>query len=110
MAAAEYPGRDVFGVQLALEEALVNAVKHGNGGDPARSVCVGYRVTDRRVLAEVQDEGPGFDPRQIPDPTASENLDRPCGRGVLLMQHYMTWVRYHVPCNRVTLCKERSAF
>jgi serine/threonine-protein kinase RsbW len=108
MATAGYTDRDVFGMMLALEEALVNAVKHGNGNDPHKSVRLRYQVTGRRVLAEVEDEGPGFDPAQVPDPTAPENLDRPCGRGLLLMRSYMTWVRHNERGNWVSLCKERS--
>jgi serine/threonine-protein kinase RsbW len=106
MATAGYTDRDVFGMMLALEEALVNAVKHGNGNDPHKSVRVRYQVIGRRVLAEVEDDGPGFDPAQVPDPTAPENLDRPCGRGLLLMRSYMTWVRHNERGNGVSLCKE----
>jgi serine/threonine-protein kinase RsbW len=109
MVAAEYPGRDAFAMRLALEEALVNAVKHGNGNDPAKSVRVSYRVTAQRVLTEVEDEGPGFDPGEVPDPTAPENLERSSGRGLFLMRSYMTWIRYNERGNRVALCKERSA-
>jgi serine/threonine-protein kinase RsbW len=109
MVAADYPGRDVFGMHQALGEALVNAVVHGNGGDPAKSVRVRYRVTDRRVQAQVEDEGPGFDPEAVPDPTAPENLTRPSGRGLLLMRHFMTWVHHNERGNWVRLCKERSA-
>ena len=59
--------------------------------------------------AEVEDEGPGFDPGRVPDPTLPENPDRPGGRGLPLMRHFMTWVRFSRPGNRVTLCKYRSA-
>jgi serine/threonine-protein kinase RsbW len=108
MAAADYPDEDVFGMHLALEEALFNAVKHGNRGDPEKRVRLRYRVTARRVLAEVEDEGTGFKLEQVPDPTAAENLDRPGGRGLLLMRSFMTWVRYNERGNWVSLCKERS--
>ena len=108
MITADYPARDLFGMHLALEEALVNAVKHGNGGDPDKSVSVRYRVTDRQVLAEVEDEGPGFDQDEVPDPTAPQNLGRPEGRGLFLMRAYMTQIRYNERGNRVALCKERS--
>ena len=53
MTAADYPPRDLFGMRLALEEALSNAVRHGNRNDPARRVRVRYRVTARRTLAEI---------------------------------------------------------
>jgi serine/threonine-protein kinase RsbW len=109
MAAAGYPEDDVFAVCLGLNEALLNAVLHGNGRDPAKRVRVSYRVTAERVVAEVEDEGPGFDPDNVPDPRAPENLERLGGRGLLLMQAYLTWVRYNRRGNGVTLCKCRSA-
>jgi serine/threonine-protein kinase RsbW len=109
MAGLAYPRRDILGVRLALEEAMVNALKHGHRGDPAKAARVRYRVTTDKVMAEVVDEGPGFDPGRVADPLAGENLDRPCGRGLLLMRHYMTWVRFNPRGNAVTLCKCRAA-
>ena len=109
LAGLGYSSRDCAGVRLALEEAVVNGLRHGNGGDPARRVWVRYHFRPDSLLAEVEDEGPGFDPRLVPDPTLSENLDRPGGRGLLLMRHYMSWVRFSRRGNRVTLCKYRSA-
>ena len=108
MAAEGYPQLDLFGMRLALEEAVANAVKHGNRGDPAKSVFVRDRVTPGQTLAEVEDQGAGFDPGRVPDPLAPENLERPCGRGLLLMRSYMTWVRYNDRGNAVSLCLARS--
>ena len=108
MAAAGYPDRDRFAVRLALEEAVANAVKHGHQGDPAKRVRVGYRVRADRVLMEVEDQGAGFDPRRVADPRDPENLDKPCGRGLLLMRSYTTWLRFNARGNRVTLCRARS--
>src|SRR5262249_47092972 len=79
MAAAGYTDKDVFGMRLALEEAIVNAVKHGHQGDATKEVQVRYRVTPQQVLVEVEDQGPGFDPSEVPDPLAPENLERPSG-------------------------------
>jgi serine/threonine-protein kinase RsbW len=110
MAFRGYPDADVFAVRLAVEEAIVNAVKHGNGGDPAKEVCVRCKVGAERVLVEVEDQGRGFNPDRVPDPLALENLERSCGRGVFLMRYYLTWVRYNEQGNRVTLCKRRSLF
>jgi serine/threonine-protein kinase RsbW len=108
MAAEGYAEKARFGMRLALEEALVNAVKHGNQSDPTKCVRVGYQVTAKAVLVEVEDEGAGFDPDKVPDPCAPENLERPSGRGLLLMRSYMTSVRFN-PCgNRVTLYKRRT--
>jgi serine/threonine-protein kinase RsbW len=108
MAAAGYPEQDRIGFRLALEEALVNAIRHGNRGDPSRRVRVRLQVGPDRVLAEVEDEGEGFGPARVPDPRAPENLGRPGGRGLQLMRHYTSWLRYNRLGNCVTLCKERS--
>ena len=97
--------RDVFGIRLALEEALVNAIKHGNGMDRAKKVLVKYLVDIDRFEITIRDEGPGFDPADVPDPTAVENLERPCGRGLMLMRYYMTNVEYSERGNVVTMSK-----
>jgi serine/threonine-protein kinase RsbW len=102
-----YPPRDCLGVRLALEEAVVNGLRHGNGGDPTKRVRVRYDVGPAAVLAEVEDEGHGFDPSRVPDPTLPENWERTGGRGLLLMRHYMTWVQFSARGNRVTLFKAR---
>lgn len=104
-----FPPRDVFGVRLALEEALVNAIKHGNGMDPDKSVKILWRIDDASVLVEIEDEGPGFVPEEVPDPTAEENLERPCGRGIMLMRSFMSRVEYNERGNRVILEKRREA-
>src|SRR5438270_3421574 len=88
MAFRGYPEADVFAVRLALEEAVINAIKHGNKSDPAKEVCIRCKVGAERVLVEVEDQGHGFDPKRVPDPLALENLERSCGRGVFLMEHY----------------------
>jgi serine/threonine-protein kinase RsbW len=104
----EFSERDIFSVKLALEEALVNAIKHGNQMDKAKKVRLAYRVDPERFEITIADEGPGFNPDDVPDPVAFENLERPCGRGLLLMRHYMTEVAFHPPGNRVFMCKLRN--
>jgi serine/threonine-protein kinase RsbW len=108
MAAAGFPSCDAFAVRLALEEAVVNAIKHGHQHDPSKVVRVAYRVSPERVVLEIEDEGPGFRPDDVPDPLEPENLERACGRGVFLMRHYMNEVTFNERGNRVTLCKRRS--
>lgn len=108
MTARGYLARDIFGMRLAMEEVLVNALKHGHGYDPSKQARVRYHVTEERVVAEVEDEGPGFDPEAVADPLDPENLERCCGRGLLLMRHYLTSFRYNERGNAVTLCKCRS--
>lgn len=107
--AADYCDRDIFCAKLALEEALVNAVKHGNRMDPAKHVTVRYDVNAERFLIQVCDEGDGFDPDAVPDPTAPENIERPCGRGILLMRRFMSVVAYDKYGNRVVMTKLRTA-
>jgi serine/threonine-protein kinase RsbW len=103
-----YPPQDVFGMRLALEEALVNAIKHGHRLDPSKQVEVHYHVSPEQVLLDVEDQGEGFDPENVPDPTAAENLERPNGRGLLLIRAYTSWIRYSDRGNAVTLCKYPS--
>ena len=96
---------DVFSIRLALEEALVNAIKHGNQMDRSKKVHVGYRLFADRFEVVVTDEGRGFDPDDVPDPTAVENLERPCGRGLMLMRHYMNEVAFSGRGNCVRMSK-----
>ena len=97
-----YPAHDCAGIRLALEEAVVYGLGHGNWGDPAKRVRILCRLSPEALLAEVEDEGPGL------DPTRPENLGRPGGRGLLSMRHDITWVGFSRRCNRVTLRKSRS--
>jgi serine/threonine-protein kinase RsbW len=97
-----------FGIRLALEEALSNAIHHGNGDDPAKHVTVDFTVTDDQAQITVCDEGCGFCPEHVPDPTLEENIERPNGRGVMLMRAYMTEVRFNDRGNCVTLVKHRN--
>jgi serine/threonine-protein kinase RsbW len=108
MGTLAYGERDIFSVRLSLEEAITNALKHGNKYDPTKVVEVTWEVDGERVLATVEDEGDGFDPASIPDPLSEEGLARASGRGLLLMKHYLTWLRYNERGNRVTLCKHRT--
>jgi serine/threonine-protein kinase RsbW len=103
-----YPVRDRAAMWTALDEAITNGLRHGNQSDPSKRVRVRYRVGTQEVLAEVEDEGPGFDPSAVPDPTLPENLDRPSGRGLFLMRHAMTAVRFGGRCNHVFLYKRRT--
>jgi serine/threonine-protein kinase RsbW len=102
---ARFSERDVFCIKLALEEALVNAIKHGNQMDRNKKVHVVYHVRPDRFDIKITDEGHGFDPDDVPDPTAVENLERPCGRGLMLMRHYMTEVAFSGCGNTVQMCK-----
>ena len=106
--ATAYTETDIFAIRLALEEALVNAIKHGNQMDPGKRVFVAFRVTPEKFHVQITDEGPGFNPEDVPDPTAPENLERPCGRGLLLIRGFMTSVEYHGKGNVVIMSKVRE--
>jgi serine/threonine-protein kinase RsbW len=106
--AHHFDEREVFGIRLALEEALINAIKHGNQLSPDKTVAISYQVTADRFEMHIRDEGAGYDPGEIPDPMAPENLERPCGRGLFLMKHFMTDVVVHPPGNAVSLIKVRD--
>jgi serine/threonine-protein kinase RsbW len=103
-----YPKKHQFAVRLALEEAMVNAVKHGNRGDPNKKAQLRYLVDPGSLLVEVEDEGAGFDPAAVPDPLAPENLERPSGRGLFLIRRYMTWMEHNKRGNCVRMCKQHS--
>ena len=98
----------IFAIRLAMEEALTNAIKHGNRLSPGKLVHVEFDCSDSRFRVQVTDEGPGFTPEGVPDPTRGENLERPSGRGVMLMKAYMTKVSFSPSGNRVTMIKRKS--
>ena len=124
---------DRLRIGTALEEALLNALYHGNLGVRSelkeidhdefyrqanqrrvtlpwsdRRIRVQVRVTSQEMEVSIRDEGNGFDPSKLPDPTDPENLDRPSGRGVMLMRAFMDEVRYNATGNEVTLVRKRA--
>lgn len=102
-----YDRTSVFAIKLALEEALSNAFKHGNRNDPKKGVTLSFQVKKDAIVIEVEDEGEGFDLSTVPDPTATENLEIPCGRGITLMRAYMSEVTFEPPGNKVRLVYTR---
>jgi serine/threonine-protein kinase RsbW len=100
---------DRFAILTALEEALSNAYVHGNGNDPAKVLTVEYIAEKGFVAIAVEDEGRGFEPDSVPDPTRPENVDIPSGRGIMLMRAYMTEVEFDPPGNRVRMVYRRGA-
>ncbi len=104
----QFGDSDLFAVKLAVEEALVNAIKHGNQLDPAKKVFVQYTIDDNHFEIRIKDEGAGFDPTDLPDPTADDFLERPCGRGVMLIRSFMSSVDYVGNGNEVVMSKLKS--
>ena len=103
-----YSERDVFHVRLALEEALVNAVKHGNQMNPNKTIRVNCTVDSERARLEIEDEGEGFCADEVPDTTEAEFIDRPGGRGLLLMRSMMSSVEFSNSGSKVIMEKLRE--
>ncbi len=89
--------------RVGLTEALSNAMLYGNGRDPSKNVVVEVGVHEGALRAKIRDQGVGFDPDTVPDPTLPENLARPCGRGLFLMRELLDEVSYNEQGNEVTL-------
>src|SRR5256886_10280786 len=90
---------------IALDEAFVNAVKHGNKNDPTKLVRVGAELSPSEACFTIEDEGEGFDVATIPDPRDPANLFKSSGRGVLLIYNIMDEVEYNAQGNRVKMVK-----
>ncbi|MEK6797327.1 MAG: ATP-binding protein [Planctomycetota bacterium] len=90
----QYAEEASFAMKLALEEALTNAVRHGNRCDPSKRVTVRYAVNERKAVVTVRDEGGGFALDKVPDCTSAERLSTPNGRGIMLMRAYMDELCY----------------
>jgi len=99
---------ELFSIKLALEESLVNAIRHGNRLDASKKIKVAYGFEGDKLKIRIEDEGEGFDYEHLPDPTDPENIERPHGRGVMLMRYYMDAVDFNETGNSVTLVKKMS--
>ena len=100
--------QDVFGVHLAVEEAMMNAIKHGNQLDPSKQVFVDLQLLQDQLTITIADEGDGFDPDKVPDPTDDENLELPSGRGLMLMRSFMNTIDFNERGNQVVMQKRRT--
>lgn len=81
-------------VDVAVREAVANAIKHGNAQDPDKQFHVDLLIQGDNLVIQVGDEGPGFEPSQIEDPLAPQNLLRPNGRGIFYMKSFMDEIQY----------------
>ena len=104
-----YDDDTIFALRLSVEEALSNAIRHGNLYDVHKKVAIRYSVRPDRIDLYVRDEGLGFDPGVVPDPTSPENLESPSGRGVMLMRAYMNQVEFNKRGNQIHLVKLNQA-
>ena len=100
---AGYSQTSRFAIRLALEETLTNAFQHGNQGDPRKKVSLKWAFDDQAANFDVIDEGDGFDPVAVPDPTVEENLEIPAGRGLILVRSFMTELQVIAPGNHIKM-------
>lgn len=107
-AAQGFQDDELFGIHLALEEALVNAFKHGNKANPEKIVFVECLMTPEKFDISITDQGEGFKPQDLPDPRVNGNLYKCSGRGVLLINAYMDEVEYNIRGNSVHMVKYRQ--
>jgi serine/threonine-protein kinase RsbW len=83
-------------IELAVREAVANAIKHGNGQDPQKCVQIDARLDAAVLVIQIRDQGQGFDPEQLEDPLEPENLLKPNGRGIFYMRSFMDSIEYGV--------------
>ena len=103
-AECEQHGRKLrLNLRVSLTEALSNAMLYGNGRDPEKRVRVEVIVGEKEIKACVTDEGTGFDPGDVSDPTTPDNLEKSGGRGLFLMRELMDEVHFNERGNQVTL-------
>ncbi|MGD1277350.1 MAG: ATP-binding protein [Tepidisphaeraceae bacterium] len=103
-----FTGPSIFAVRLALEEALANAIKHGNRLDRGKKVRVEAEVTPRQIRIVIEDEGGGFERSSVPDPTTRANLEKTGGRGILLIETYMDKVRWSRGGRRLEMIRRNA--
>jgi len=104
LSAHGYTESSRFAVRLAVEEALANALRHGHRGLPHTTpIRVTFQASPHDLRITITDQGPGFTPGAVPDPTLEENLELPSGRGLMLMRAYMTSVTFNDKGNQVTM-------
>ncbi len=95
---------DVYGrYMVSVVECVNNAIVHGNKLDPEKKVHIHFHITNERIEVCVKDEGEGFDPDSLPDPTAEENLTKECGRGIFLMRNLTDELKFDDGGRTVTM-------
>ena len=97
-------------ISMAVREAAVNAVIHGNAYNPEKNITVSFEANSDALVFRVADQGSGFDPTRVPDPLAPENILRGSGRGIFLIRAFMDEVHFRQlhPGTELTLIKHRA--
>lgn len=106
---AGFESRQIGVIELAYTEALVNAIRHGNQDDPQKTVLIEYGIGSDQFWLAIEDEGDGFLPSDVDDPTQPENMLRPGGRGLLLIRSLVESVEFSARGNRITMSLSRQA-
>lgn len=105
----EYSMRDIFAMRLSLEEGITNAIRHGNKFASDKNVIIRCDISTEKMRVVIVDEGDGFDPEDVPDPTLEEFIERPCGRGLMLMRAYLNVCEYSDGGRCLTMERERNS-
>jgi len=108
MRSDQWSEKDIFALELILEESITNAVKHGNRSDPSKKVRFDCKLSRDKIYVRVEDEGTGFNPGALADPREPANLMVTSGRGVLLITHFATKVTWNDRGNVIEFEKDRS--
>jgi serine/threonine-protein kinase RsbW len=108
VAANGFNHQSAWAVNLALDEALTNAIKHGNHHDPKKSVHIEWTVTPRHIEIIIEDQGTGFDRHCVPDPRRQENLEKCSGRGIFLIESYMNQVEWSNGGRRLRMVRKND--
>ena len=104
-----FPDENIRKMKIILTELFANAIYHGNAGDHSKKVTVGHIIDKTKVIISIMDEGVGFDPNKIPDPTLPENLIKDCGRGLFIVRSYVDKLYFNETANRVTVIKNNGS-
>ncbi|MDO5553570.1 MAG: SpoIIE family protein phosphatase [Planctomycetia bacterium] len=104
----QWNDRDIFAVELALNEGIHNAMEHGNMLDASKKVRIGVCISNTAISVSIRDEGEGFVEGQVPDPREEDRVSIPTGRGILLIRGFMTHVWFNEACNEIFMTKEKS--
>ncbi|HEX4054095.1 MAG TPA: ATP-binding protein [Tepidisphaeraceae bacterium] len=100
--------QSLFAIRVALDEAMINAIKHGNRHHKKKKVHIEATITADEARIEIEDEGPGFHRSSVPDPTLPKNLEKCSGRGILLIEAYMDEVKWTHGGRRLRMVKRNE--
>lgn len=101
-----YPDETIRKMKITLTELLVNAILHGHNRDYSKKVTLGHVISRTKAVISILDEGNGYNPDILPDPTLPENLERDCGRGLFIVKHYVDEIEFNETGNRVKITKK----